>query len=215
MATDAKKQTIEIKCHGEFYARDGQLKLTLPFVETVRAPSLKFFEQTTTKMTGTDDDGKIKFRDTTFINVRGVLKKKLLPLILQKKHPGRFVRVRLVTIDEVIAPGETELPINLMSISQLAALMKQRNIPLDPNSYVSVDELRTDIQEYVEDPESFQRDYQRKAKKRAEEKEFMELNDLMPADPLAPTPAAKTTKKGLASIPAPVSRETAPEKGPF
>lgn len=187
---------INIKCHGEFYARDGQLKLTLPFEEDVKAPNLKFFEQTSTKYTGTDDNGQLQFRDTTFLNVRGVLKKKLLPLILNKKHPGKFVRVRGVVIDEVTGDNVKDLPINLMSIPQLTQLMKQRNLPLDPNSYVSVDELRTDIQEYMEDPDSFQKNYARKAKKRSEEREFVELNDLMPSTPTAPK--VEAPKKGIA-----------------
>jgi hypothetical protein len=174
---------ISIKCHGEFYAREGQLKLLKRFEETVKAPSLGFFSQTNTRYTGTDDEGKLMFKDTAFINVRGVLKKKLLPIILQNKYQGQFVRVRGVTIDEIFAPeGEyLDLPINLMSIAQLAVLIKQRNMPLDPKSYINVDELRTDVVEYLEDPDVFKRNYERKSKKRAEEREFMSLNDLLPA----------------------------------
>lgn len=173
---------ITIKCHGEFYAREGQLKLTKPFEELVRAPSLKFFEQTAEKYTGTDDKGNLQFRTSTFINVRGVLKKKLLPMILSQKYQGTYVRVRGVTIDEILADkGEAlDLPVTLMSIAQLGVLIKQRNIPLDIHSYLNVDELRTDVLEYQEDPNTFQRNYERKQKKRQEEREFRELNNLMP-----------------------------------
>jgi hypothetical protein len=198
---------IQIKCHGEFYSRDGQLKLTIPFVEIVKAPSLKFFEQTNTRYTGTDDNGQLQFKDTTFLNVRGVLKKKLLPLILQNKHQGRFVRVRKVMIDEVTAASADEtkdLPINLMSISQLSHLIKQRNIPLDPNSYVTVDELRTDITEYQDDPDVFQRNYAHKSAKRRSEREFMELNNLLPSTPSLPQPEAPQpqgkAKRGIGAV---------------
>ena len=194
--------SIAIKCHGEYYARNGQLKLTLPFEEIVKAPSLKFFEQTSTKLTGTDDNGQLKFKDTTFLNVRGVLKKKLLPLILQNKFQGQFIRVRSVVIDEVssTSPVETtDLPINLMSLTQLGALIKSRNIPIDVNSYVNVDEARTDVSEYIEDPDTFQLNYKRKSAKRSEEREFMELNNLMPQ--AAKTPEkVRPTNKGLESL---------------
>lgn len=188
---------LTIKCHGEFYAREGQLKLMKPFEEHVRAPSLKFFEQTAVRYTGTDDEGKLKFSENSFINVRGQLKKKLLPLILGRKYAGTFIRVRGVVIDEIIAEKDTaiDLPITLMSFDQLGTLMKQRNVPLDVNSYLNIDELRTDIMEYLEDPDAFKRNSARKAKKRAEEREFMELNDLMPAAPQNPNSAVKSPKK--------------------
>lgn len=213
-ATPSTKSTgISIKCHGEFYAREGQTKLTVQFDEIVKAPSLNFFQQTSTKLTGTDDNGKLTFRDTTFLNVRGVLKKRLLPMILNNKHQGRFVRVRSVVIDEIISddPKETEaLPINLMSFIQLDALIKQRHMPLDSNSYVNVDELRTDVMEWLEDPDTFQRNYDRKSKKREEEKSFMEMNNLMPVR------VKPTVTKGLASIKLPEAPKTSEaETKPF
>lgn len=189
---------IAIKCHGEFYAKNGQLKLTLPFEEVVKAPSLKFFEQTSTKLMGTDDNGQLKFKESSFLNVRGQLKKKLLPIILSKKYQGQFVRVRGVTIDEITSDTSTEtiaLPINLMSFTQLGALIKERNIPLDITAYVDVDDLRTDISEYLEDPDTFQHNYARKAKKRAEERAFMELNNLLPAQANIGSDAPKRAKK--------------------
>lgn len=198
-------KAIEIRCHGQFYAREGQLKLLRDFEEIVKAPSLKFFEQTNTRYMGTDDNGKLQFKDTTFINVRGVLKKKLLPLILSKKYMGQFVRVRGVVIDEIIGGG-TELEINLMSFPQLTQLIKQRNMPLDAASYVNVDELRTDVTEYMDDPDTFQRNYARKSAKRSEEREFMELNNLMPSTPTPlPIPTAQVVKakKGIGSVAAP------------
>ena len=190
---------LTIKCHGEFYSKQGQLKLTVPFTETVKAPNLKFFEQTATKYTGTNDAGELQFKDSTFTNVRGVLKKKLLPLILAKKYAGTYVRVRGVTIDEITADGNDniELPINLMSINQLAGMIKLKNVPIDAFSYVNVDELRTDVMEYLTDPDVFKRNYARKSKKRDEEKEFMSLNNLLDtpaALPVGAVPAPKASK---------------------
>jgi hypothetical protein len=206
---------LAIKCHGQFYARDGQLKVMKNFEEVVKAPSLGFFKQTSTKYTGTDDDGKLQFRETEFINVRGILKKKLLPLILSKKNPGNFVRVRTVTIDEIkAADGEAlELPVSLMSFSQIGALIKQRRFPIDTESYLDIDELRTDYLEYEQDPESFKRNQARRAKKRQEEREFMELNQLMPLNdlvvssvsepnvaPIADSAQRAGKKKGIAEL---------------
>lgn len=203
---------LAIKCHGQFYAREGQLKLMKEFEEIVRAPSLKFFEQTNTRYTGTDDNGQLQFRETSFINVRGVLKKKLLPMILSKKFPGVFVRVRGVVIDEVQAEGndKLELPVQLMSFAQMGELIKQRRFPLDVGSYLDIDELRTDYLEYEQDPEAFKRNVERKAKKRSEEREFMELNGLMPNMASTPVSAPKTAKrKGIVDLAdqAPVSAQ--------
>ena len=194
---------LSIKCHGQFYARERQLKMMKEFDEIVRAPSLKFFEQTNTRYTGTDDNGQLQFRETSFINVRGVLKKKLLPMILAKKFPGVFVRVRGVVIDEVTSEGNEaiDLPVQLMSFKQLGALIAQRKFPLDVNSYLDIDELRTDYLEYEQDPEAFKRNFERKAKKRSEEREFMELNGLTPNTAPSPVSAPKTgKKKGVAEL---------------
>lgn len=167
-ARKGKDMPITIKCNGEYYAKEGQLKMTKSFEEIVRAPSLKFFEQTFERYTGTDDKGDKQFRQSTSINVRGVLKKKLIPMILTKKFAGSFVRVRTVHIDEVISEDGSplELSVNLLSIAQLAMKIKRENIPLDANSYLNADELRTDVMEYTEDPETFKRNYERKNQKR-------------------------------------------------
>lgn len=190
--------SIVIKCHGEFYAREGQLKMVKQFEETVKAPSLKFFEQTFEKYTGTDDNGKLTFRSSTSVNIRGQLKKKLLPKILTNKFPGVFIRVRGVTIDSVLGENNEvlDLPINLMSVEQLAKKARYQNIPVDPDSYINVDELRTDIMEYEQDPENFKRVYAMKQQKRAEDREFMELNGLIPTR----QPSAKKTLKGIAAV---------------
>lgn len=201
--------TIRIKCHGEFYAKEGQLKLTKQFTETVRAPSLKFFEQTFEKLTGTDDSGALTFKSSTAINIRGQLKKKLLPMILAKKYPGVYVRVRGVVVDSVESEeGEhLDLPLNLMSVELLAQRIKVRNIPIDPYSYLSVDELRTDVMEYEQDPVNFQRTFKRKQERRAQEREFGELNDLIPA---ATPVVGKKAAKGIAAMQTPVA-----DKNPF
>ena len=73
--------------------------------------------------------------------------------------------------------------------------MKQRNVPLDVSSYLNIDELRTDIAEYLEDPDAFRRNFERKAKKRSEEREFMELNNLMPVAPARELKAPKKASK--------------------
>lgn len=189
---------IVIKTHGEFYYKTDNTKGRKPFTQDIKAPNLEFFKQTAVRYTGTDDDGKLKFKETEFINVRGIIKKRLLPLLLSPRFTD-FVRVRSVTIDEIIAPDGSvlELPVTLQSRNQLIHLCQTKKIPVDATSYLDVDELRTDIMEYQTDPDVFLRNMQYKSKKRNEEKEFMELNGLMVS---TPTPTAKPKSK---SVPGP------------
>lgn len=184
---------ITIKCHGEYYFKSENLKGRKPFEQIIKAPNLEFFKQTAVRYTGTDDDGKMKFKETEFVNVRGIIKKKLLPLLLTPKYPD-FIRVRSVTIDEIISPDgkSLELPVTLQSRNQLIDLCKTKKIPVDAASYLDIDELRSDILEYQTDPDIFLRNMEFKNKKRSEEREFMALNDLIPPEVTAtPTPVSK------------------------
>lgn len=189
---------INIKCHGTYYFKSEKDKGIREFRETVKAPSMQFFNETFTKLTGTDDKGNLTFRDTTFPNVRGRLKKKLLPVILSNKNSQypNFVRIRGVVIDEIIAEGKEklDLPINLMSVAQLTDLIRDRRMPIDASSYIDVDELRTDVMEFQEDPEMFIKNRARKDQRRADEKEFLALNNLLPDQ------AQEPKKKGVVNL---------------
>ena len=189
---------IKIFCHGEFYYKTENTKGRKPFVQEIKAPNLEFFKQTAVRYTGTDDEGKLKFKETEFVNVRGIIKKRLLPMLLAPRFSD-FVRVRTVTIDEIeSATGELlELPVTLQSRNQLIHLCQTKKIPVDATSYMDIDELRTDILEYQTDPEVFLRNMQHKSKKRLEEKEFMELNGLTVP---TPTPAVKPKSKSVPEI---------------
>ena len=190
--------SINIKCHGTYYFKTEKDKGIREFREVVKAPSMHFFNETFTKLTGTDDNGKLTFRDTTFPNVRGRLKKKLLPVILSNKasqYPN-FVRIRGVVIDEIVSDGKErlDLPINLMSIAQLTEFIKDRRMPIDAASYMEIDELRTDVMEYQEDPDTFLKNRARKDQRRADEKEFLALNNLLPESIQEPK------KKGVVNL---------------
>jgi hypothetical protein len=191
---------ITIKCHGVFYYKTEREKGTKPFSMDVRAPSLDFFNETTQKYMGTDDNGNKKFATRSFINVRGQLKRRLLPILLGKKFTD-FARVRYVVIDEVLSEDDTnlDLPVTLRSKPQLAALVKQLRAPIDAQDYLDIDELRTDILEFQQDADTFMKDKSRRDKKRSEERSFMDMNDLQ--DPLPPTPKAKKeTAQGIQDL---------------
>ena len=210
---------ISIKTHGEYYFKTENLKGRKPFVQAINAPSLDFFKQTTVRYTGTDDDGKLKFKETEFINVRGVIKKKLLPLILAPKYPD-FIRVRSVTIDEITdSKGEViQLPITLQSRNQLIELCKQKKYPIEAASYIDIDELRSDIMEYQTDPDTFLRTLERKNKQRSEEKDFLSMNGLIPVEPPMTQAApvgqdVKTPKRETSAAPKKVIETSAAPAG--
>jgi len=172
--------SITIKTHGEYYFKNDREKGKKVFTQDIKAPSLEFFRQTSVRYTGTDDEGKLTFKENVFINVRGVIKKKLLPILLQRRLSD-FARVRSVTIDEIVSDDKNEvldLPVTLQSKSQLAHLIKTKKMPLDVDSYMDIDELRSDILEYQEDADTFVRNAEKRNKRRSEELEFMRLNGL-------------------------------------
>lgn len=171
---------ILIKCTGMYYYKTESAKGTKPYELDVRAPSLEFFREHATKYTGIDEKtGKAKYSDRSFINIRGQLKKRLLPLLLSKEFTD-FARVKYVVINEVISEtGENlDLPITLRSRNQLAVLVKEARMPIDADDYINIDELRTDILEYQQDPEAFNRDKARRDKRRSEERSFIAMNQL-------------------------------------
>jgi len=190
------QQGILIKCHGMYYYKTETAKGTKPFDYEVRAPSLEFFRETTTKYMGTDEKGRAKAEERSFINIRGQLKKRLLPLLLSRKFTD-FARVKYVTIDEIISETKEnlDLPIALRSKKQLAVLINEGRMPIDVEDYMDIDELRTDILEYQEDPEAFNRDKGRRDKRRGEERSFIEMNNLNET-----LPPVKKTSSGIADM---------------
>lgn len=173
------QQGILIKCHGMYYYKTETAKGTKPFTFEVRAPSLEFFREFATKYLGTDDKGHARAAERSFINIRGQLKKRLLPLLLQRKVTD-YARVKYVVIDEIISEtgAELDLPITLRSKKQLNTLIVEGKFPIDVDDYLDIDELRTDILEYQQDPEAFNRDKNRRDKRRGEERSFIEMNNL-------------------------------------
>jgi hypothetical protein len=51
-------------------------------------------------------------------------------------------------------------------------------MPLSVDDYVDIDDLRSDMLEYVQDPEAFLRNKTKRDKRRNEEREFMRMNNL-------------------------------------
>jgi hypothetical protein len=174
-----KVNSIIIATHGEYYYKSENIKGKKAFTQIVKVPNMEFFRQTSVRSMGTDDEGKIKYKETSFLNVRGILKKRLLPLMLPNKYSD-FVRVRSVTIDEIVdsTGAVIDLPLALRSRGQLIELCKDKTIPIQAENYIDIDELRTDIKEYLESPADFLLTLEKRTKARKEEKSFLELNDL-------------------------------------
>jgi hypothetical protein len=170
---------IKIVVHGRYYYKTETAKGTKPFSRVVRAASLEMFRETSQKYLGTDDQGRAKFKTNSYINIRGQLKKRLLPILLAKEFPD-FARVRFVVIDEVVSEtgAKLDLPINLRSKAQLAAMIADEKMPIDPAEYIEIDELRADIIQYVQEPEAFLEQKPIKDRRRQEERSFAEMNGL-------------------------------------
>jgi hypothetical protein len=170
---------IEISVHGQYYYKTETLKGTKPFEMLVHAASIEMFRETSQKYTGTDDKGNSMFKTNSYLNIRGQLKKRLLPILLGKKFPD-FARVRFVTIDEIKSKtGEKlDLPLNLRSKAQLCEMIRDEKIPIDPEEYLEIDDLRTDILQYVQEPAIFLQQKPKKDRRRQEERQFIEMNDL-------------------------------------
>ena len=170
---------IKIKVHGKYYYKTETAKGMKNYALDVRAASLEMFRETSQKYLGQDDKGKQLFKTTSYLNIRGQLKKRLLPILLGRQFPD-FARVRYVVIDEIIA-GEGEklnLPINLRSKNQLTELIKDEKMPIDPAEYLEIDDLRNDILQYIQEPENFLTQKPLRDKRRQEERSFLEMNGL-------------------------------------
>jgi len=194
------KKGIKIVCHGQYYFKTETAKGAKSFETTVYAKSLEMFREHSRRYEGTEEDPvthlqKAKYKESSYVNVRGQLKRRLLPVLLKDKVEN-FVRIRYVVIDEIISldGSELDLPIQLRSKKQLSLQIRRENIPINPNDYVDIDELRSDVLEYCTDPELFLRDKDKKAKKREEEREFRRLNGLE-EEALPPSPAVKEEKR--------------------
>jgi hypothetical protein len=178
---------VRIHTHGQYYFKTETAKGVKPFVMTVRARSLEMFRETSQKYTGTDDGGRAMFRTNSYLNIRGQLKKRLLPILLRRDKPD-FARVRFVTIDEIVSETgeELNLPVNLRSRPQLEKMIRDEQIPIDSSEYLEVDDLRTDILGYLEAPEEFLRNKPLKDRRRQEERDFAAMNGLSADETLPP-----------------------------
>jgi hypothetical protein len=193
---------VKLVCHGQYYYKDSINKGVKEFSQEVFSPSLEMFREHAKKYIGTDDKGNQKFEDRSFINVRGQLKRRLLPVLLKKKFPD-FARVRFVVIDEIISldGSELDLPITLRSKKQLAFQITKEGMPLSVDDYVDIDDLRSDMLEYVQDPEAFLRNKTKRDKRRNEEREFMRMNNLQEGElPKKREPSAASAASTAAGI---------------
>ena len=178
---------ISISVHGKYYYKTETAKGTKDYSLVVRAASLEMFRESSRKYLGTDDAGKAKYRDHSYLNIRGQLKKRLLPILLGRKY-NDFARVRYVTIDEVTSEtgSRLDLPIDLRSKKQLEAMIREEKIPIAVEEYLEIDDLRADILSYIQEPEAFLKMQPVKARRRSEERSFLLLNDISDEGSLPP-----------------------------
>lgn len=176
---NTKLKGIKIYVHGAYYYKTETAKGVRAFTSVVRAKSLEMFRETSQKSLGTDDNGQIMYRTNSFLNIRGQLKKRLLPIILRNKYQD-FARVRYVVIDEIISEtGEKlNLPVNLRSRAQLEEMVHSEKMPIDPTQYLEIDDLRADILSFIEEPDVFLKNKPLKDRRRQEEQDFLAMNDL-------------------------------------
>ena len=178
------KKGIKIIAHGEYYFKTETTKGRKPFSGEYLFPSLSIFNETIRTYKGQKVDPVTQLSEPdydtrTILNIRGLLKKRFLPILLQKQLSD-FARVRYVSIDEVIAlDGQTlNLPLALRSRKQLRSYLDEKSIPINVDQYLDIDELRNDIQLYLENPDVFLREKPMKDKLRADEEEFARMNGL-------------------------------------
>lgn len=193
---------LRIYCHGEFYYKTQNEKGVKPFEKIVMAPSLEVFRETSYKYTGQDEKGKHQYKETSFVNVRGQLKRRLLPILLARDFRD-FARVRFVVIDEIVSldGSELDLPIQLRSRDQLVMMLERERIPIDAGDYIDIDELRSDILEYVTDPAMFLASKPRRDKRREQDRLFAAMNNI-DAKSVRPEKPKKspTTAQGIESL---------------
>jgi hypothetical protein len=145
---------------------------------------MEIFRETTRKYTGSKINPETNLAEPQYltrsiINIRGMLKRRYMPILLAREYLD-FARIRFVSIDEVIQldGSKIDLPINIQSRKQLQEFVGEKKIPLDVNSYLDIDELRSDIYDYLESPDTFLAGKERKDRIRADEKTFMEMNSI-------------------------------------
>lgn len=186
-ASETGQGGILVRTHGQYYYKTDTQKGIRSFTKEVRFPSMEIFRETVRKYVGTkiNPDTKLsepQYAESSIINIRGLLKRRFMPILLAREFPD-FARIRFVSIDEVVGSG-TDLPINLRSREQLRELLAAKSIPINVDEYLDIDELRSDIFDYFESPDSFLAAKPHKDRIRSEERAFMAMNQV--SDTLPP-----------------------------
>jgi|GEM_PF-6587014 hypothetical protein len=173
---------ILVRTHGQYYWKTNDQKGIKSFTRDVRFPSMEIFRETTRKYIGTKVNEETKLAEPQYlvnsiINIRGMLKRRFMPILLAREYTD-FARIRFVSIDEVVPLDgqKIDLPINIRSRKQLAEFLREKNIPIREDEYVDIDELRSDIYDYLSSPDTFLAQKSRKDRIRNDEREFMEMN---------------------------------------
>ena len=180
--SEKENKGILVKLHGQYYWKTNNQKGIKNFTKEVRFPSLEIFRETTRKYIGTkiNEETKIaepQYKVQSIINIRGMLKRRFMPILLAKEFTD-FARIRFVSIDEVVPLNgqRLNLPINIQSREQLKEYLLEKSIPINADEYIDIDELRSDIFDYQNSPDTFLIQKSRKDRIRNDEREFLEMN---------------------------------------
>lgn len=209
------------KCRGQYLTQKDEKgkKRNLGFSANVAVPSanVSIFEESSNRYSGTDENGNQQFKSTSFMNYRGVLKKKLLPLKLAKQYPD-FLAIKTLEVEEVVGVGgadvnDLDLPITLLSLSQIKAYCQFHAISkadIDPQSYLSLADLRTDVYDYMDSRDAFRARKEKSQLRRANELAFRLANDIDADAILAREPQIREPKGKVAPKPQKAKDEPVP-----
>lgn len=200
------------KCRGQYLTQkdeDGK-KRNLGYSANVAVPAANvgIFEESTSRYQGSDEEGNPQYKTTSFMNYRGILKKKLLPLKLAKQYPD-FLAIKTLEVEEVVGVGgadvnDLELPITMLSLAQIKSYCQFHAISkadIDPQSYLSLADLRTDLYDYMYSKEAFRARKEKSQSRRANESAFRLANDIDADAILAKEPQTREPKGKVAPKP--------------
>lgn len=169
----------DVNVAGQYYAYpdQGKGKVLLPYEVDVRIPE--------------KIDGK-----QTINKIRSLIKNHILAGAIKAKYGNNYRRHRLIEIRRVIAHGEAKNPTQVMYMDYetLVDHIHQEDIPLNPAFYDTLDDLRSAVVLYKDDPDSFEKSHanqvMRKGKEVSEREALAELNPglISKGGPAAPAP---------------------------
>lgn len=120
-------------------------------------PSLDVFNDSYKRTTAYDDDGKPVHKEVVFKNFLGKLRKEFLPKLMASKFEDfhRIHQLIILSIESRNGAEEEDLPVQYYGYDKLSAYIKMMSIPIKPEEYPTIQDLRGAVLAYKENPEMF------------------------------------------------------------